>query len=238
MSKKRMSPGCCCSGNYFTLIELLIVIAVIAILVAFLLPALAKARESARQISCMSNEKQLGLVMFQYMDSNNGFLPQPEGSQADGYLKWQTFFYTMTNGAKLAQLNWCYNTEADFDNPQVEYLNCPSQTKRSSYQDAFGHFAMNSNMSPVETGTTESLRYRNMKNWKNVSRFIVFMEKEKQTFDNRPPGCIIPWRNGTANYWGERHKNLSNNILFGDGHVRNVQRARIVTKILFKFDLD
>ena len=223
--------------NYFTLIELLIVIAIIAILVALLLPALAKVRETAEQITSISNQKQLGLVMVQYTDSNDGFLPQPEGVPADGYLKWQAFFYTMTSGAPLQQANWCYNTRADLDNPRVGYLNCPSQTKRSSYQDAFGHFAMNSNMSPVEKGT-ESLKYRNMKNWKNVSRFIVFMEKEKQTFDDRPPGCIIPWRSANADYWGERHKNFSNNILFGDGHVQNVQRAKYMAKILFTFDLE
>jgi prepilin-type N-terminal cleavage/methylation domain-containing protein/prepilin-type processing-associated H-X9-DG protein len=59
----------------FTLIELLVVIAIIAILAAILFPVFAKAREKARQSSCLSNMKQLGLAMMQYAQDFDETLP-------------------------------------------------------------------------------------------------------------------------------------------------------------------
>jgi len=59
----------------FTLIELLVVIAIIAILAAILFPVFAKAREKARQTSCLSNEKQLSLGFMQYIQDYDEQLP-------------------------------------------------------------------------------------------------------------------------------------------------------------------
>lgn len=55
----------------FTLIELLIVIAILAILISMLLPALNQARETARGIRCTGNQRQISLHMQQYMNDND-----------------------------------------------------------------------------------------------------------------------------------------------------------------------
>ena len=59
----------------FTLVELLVVILIILILAAILMPVLAKAKAKANSLACVSNLKQIGLALRQYMDDNNGGIP-------------------------------------------------------------------------------------------------------------------------------------------------------------------
>lgn len=78
----------------FTLIELLVVIAIIAILAAILFPVFAQAREKARAITCISNEKQLGLAAMQYVQDYDESFPQGQYIWADGtHTTWGVVFY-------------------------------------------------------------------------------------------------------------------------------------------------
>ena len=120
----------------FTLIELLIVISIIAILASLLLPALNKAKQKARSVTCLNNEKQLVLGMLLYANDHNDyttgafFKASIYPTHLGGNMIWPYLIYSYVTGRDAGTIPSSY-----FVSPSVFFL--PGSEKRQGQAPAF-----------------------------------------------------------------------------------------------------
>jgi len=108
----------------FTLIEILVVVAIIGILASFLMPTLSKARKKARIAVCTSNQKQINYALVMFTDDNDGYVPEPS---EDPNVSWDDLLSGYDGRETLtdAQITSRFLAKSDFGDNYGEVYRCP-----------------------------------------------------------------------------------------------------------------
>lgn len=214
-------------SHAFTLIELMVVIAIIGILASLLLPALSRAKEKARQAACLNNLKQLTTGMALYHGDFEDVYPTPGsrlsyGPQPEDWIWWQ--YGRDIQKSSIVRY-------VDRFNPKI--FTCPADSEGRALQSE-GFIAndpyrysytltshdltngVNPGLSTIITQTREVYPFKNSQVL-NPSRKIMLVEEDRKTMDDPR---WIPFRS-TPSLVAERH-GKKGNAAFVDGHIESV----------------
>ncbi len=226
----------------FTLIELLVVIAIIAILATLLLPALTKATELARSMSCMNNERVIGMGVQFYADDNNGvFVPgvteMPSGAWHEAHRRLWELEYAENDAwicpsAETDPAWYCYS---------YPYWNDIRQPRSGGYAVNFDHLHIGLQVTPTTKSISckgtprDAIRRSDLDRGSEVASFVDGRTSDHADPNNCPwyVACQYDWGVAAASWVGvvsERH-NKKNNVLFADGHVESVAYDDIVLNV-------
>ena len=224
----------------FSLIELLVTIAILAILAGLLLPSLNMAREKARNIQCVSNIKQLGLFSGMYSSDNDDYIVIAQGNNDDNQL----------TGSWVPRL-WHYYRpgETPLTNDEIQkrakmktVFNCPNyRPSSSSVYMVLGYgFNLNFHMkNPASNNTESGMDYKRTGFFKQPGKTMLLCDSDEAYKVSKSSiaktvnavFCAKAKGSGLESYIGQRIRHGEGSTLntgFVDGHAASLDGSRVL----------
>ncbi|MBR6374095.1 MAG: prepilin-type N-terminal cleavage/methylation domain-containing protein [Victivallales bacterium] len=194
------------SKNKFTLIELLVVIAIIAVLAAMLLPAMSKAREKARSISCINNLKQINLQSLLYAQDNEPcWVPfsYKNGRGVTDYWYASDFFAGPYLGVTAATAK------------PGSTVDCPTNQPVMKYSTHLWDYAI----------CTQAAKNSTQSTMKTPSKWLQFIEGQAYSTSEGfwTEACEAGVNHAFKAVWNRTLHNNRTNVAFYDGHAESVK---------------